>query len=478
MKAIASGAWWTPDLPDLRIPGTLYRTAEGWRLDLVGTLMVNVGGGDGLALEPLQAIHGTCLGVSYSLQDCFLLSAPAPTEFGLRTAAEDTQHADQHQMIWHVTTVLTGTNNSADALYAGASFEITGLSQWWPSSGLRGLGAVPSSRSYVEPEPLIATCSDGLTVTVGVRTKRRGGHRMRSIAETVTIWVTHEDGFTQETLYERAIAPLRTLLAIALDQPAEVFGLQLQSLDGGGPPTYGIRVDPVDASTEEQLRTRQVFAPVFTARSFDMSVFIPQWLDLARTCRIPMDEAEPRVSAAQLQTQVVQTVSAAETLHRILHPVETAAPAQLPDLAERAAEALRATGDFNSREVRKVRAALSYTAVTLEARLRELAEELGEGVADWLCDGRVGVWAFVAMHVRNILAHGYAKNHDVEKDPAALLAILHVTQAILRLRLLVAAGAPSNADLLRLLQAHRGYSGIAGQALVDWDDLNARIQAG
>ncbi|MDT0398489.1 MULTISPECIES: hypothetical protein [Streptomyces] len=145
MGEVLHGAWWTPDAPDLRVPGALTRVKDGWRLSLIGTLMVDSGGWDGLHLVPPRTIWGSCHGVPYTLLQCFLdddVQGPGPN--ATHSAS------DQWTMAWRVGQLVRGGEITEATRFPAAEFEITGLPAWWPPSGLRGQQA--RSGSYTPPD--------------------------------------------------------------------------------------------------------------------------------------------------------------------------------------------------------------------------------------------------------------------------------------------------------------------------------------
>ncbi len=137
----------------------------------------------------------------------------------------------------------------------------------------------------------------------------------------------------------------------------------------------------------------------------DMPSFLPAWLEVARRCSVPLDAVEPRSSRSDsLQLQLLDVVNAAETLHRALHAEPTEHP-----FAERVKEALKQSESltFTARERRTVRDAVKFTEVSLDRRLRTLAEDLGPEVCTWLFHDAIQPWAFVTARIRNALRHRF-----------------------------------------------------------------------
>jgi hypothetical protein len=464
VSEVLQGGWWTPEVPDLRVPGSLTRVGDGWRLSLIGTLMVNEGGGDGLRLVPPQTLWGSCHEIPYSLLDCYLEEVWGPGADGVGG------DGDQWSMRWRVGRVVRGGEVTEATVFSWAGFEMTGLSAWWPPSGLRGLQV--RSEAYTRPDHVTFPVQDW-EITIGIRDVVSRGRRVRSLRERVFVSASRGSGFTFEELQQQLVTPMRALVAIGVDEPVGVFNLQVVPLDGslGGERPRPFDVDPHDGEEHEEI-TSAVLAPLPLSPSLDdLESFIPRWLAVARRFFVPLDAVEPRERSGSLQLQLLEVVSAAETLHRTLH----GPPAEYP-LADRVAEVLGGSEQFNSRERRDVRDAVrAFVDTKLEKRLLALAEELGPEVCGWLFNGTAPAWAFVTARMRNTLSHGLPQTHTTHEDPGALAGALRLTEAVITLRLLIEAGLPTGTALTDRLNRHRGMRSLAGQTIADWPALAHRI---
>lgn len=459
------GAWWIPDAPALRVPGSLTRTEDGWRLNLIGTLMVDSGGWDGLHLVPPHTIWGSCHGVPYSLLQCFLdddVQGPGPS----------VTHSASNQwtMTWRVGRLVRGGEVTEATRFSAAEFEITGLPAWWPPSGLRG----PQARSgaYTAPDDVTIPLDDG-TVSIGVRENRHFGRRVRSLRERVVVRADRNSGFTLDQLEKEIVSPMRALVAIGVAEPVSVFNLRVvpeDPLAEDGRP-HSLAVDPHDGKEPEELAPT-MHAPLPLSPSLDgMPSFIPAWLALARRCSVPLDAVEPHRRSGSLQLQLLDVVNAAETLHRALHEE----PAEHP-FAERVRRALDDAGGFNAAQRRDVRDAVKvFMGITLEKRLLVLAEELGPEVCQWLVNGTVKPWAYVTARIRNALSHGFTAPDGVHEDPGALAGALYLTEAVITLRLLTEAGLPTGTALTTQLDRYPGMRSLAKQSIANWPALAHRI---
>ncbi|MFB7301333.1 ApeA N-terminal domain 1-containing protein [Streptomyces rubiginosohelvolus] len=466
MSSEHHGAWWTPDAPDLRVPGSLTRAEDGWRLSLIGALMVNSGGWDGLHLVPPHTIWGSCHGVPYTLLQCFLDDDVQGPNHSVTHSA-----SDQWTMTWRVGQLVRGGEITEATRFSEAQFEISGLPTWWPPSGLRGPQA--RSESYTPPDDVNIPMDEG-TLSIGVRKNRHFGRRVRSLHERVLAKVDKSSGFTLDQLVKEIVGPMRALVAIGVNEPVSVFNLRVvpeDPLAEGGPPR-SFAVDPHDGEEPEEPAPA-MHTPLPLSPSLDgMQSFIPAWLKLARSCSVPLDAVEPRRRSGSLQLQLLDVVNAAETLHRTLHEEPTEHP-----LAKRVRETLKDAGDFNSAERRDVHDAVKvFVGITLEKRLLALAEELGAEVCEWLFNGAVRPWAFVTARIRNALSHGFTAPDGVHEDPGALAGALYLTEAVITLRLLTEAGLPSSTTLTSQLDRHPRMRSLAKQSIADWPALAHRIK--
>ena len=455
-----SGVWWTEHNPTRRVPGTLTRSDDSWQLDLVGTLEFQDTSQDtrqdaGIALIPLISIFGACLGVRYTVVGCRVTLSRKP---GWPRHTDD-EGDDQYSQTWVGQSLLRGAALPEEVRYSAARFEFTGLDRWWKAGGLKG---EKPAEQYSPPEPGLVNCGDGLTISIWTDIEETNGSRRRSVTEKVYVTAALERGFTFDFLIVHVILPIRALLSIVLHEHVEDMNCLLYRF--GEPEYLPIVVDPgVERAAISYLRG------TFPGNQESIENLVPRWLRLAWAFPLPVAVADPRARGGPAQTQAVEAVNAAEALHRGLH-----AEASSSDFAEKVKEALAGTR-LNSRERRKIYDAITLGEPSLEGRLYELATELGTEFCDWFFTGQVSNWAFVSSVVRNALAHGYPTRHGLENESATLVAIISVVSALLRIRLLVAAGLSTAPPFVRIIQADPNYRAVARQTLADWDELAARV---
>jgi ApeA N-terminal domain 1 len=378
-----------------------------------------------------MTIYGACLGTRYTLHHCYLMESREPgRHFDDQGRVDDRDRGDdQHSQRWRCLLLLSGDALPDDALFGAAAFELTGLSAWWPFSGLDGRSVI-SSDNESGPEPTIVECGAGLVIKIGTSISTTSEFRDHGMAERVVIYVEHESGLTFSALLDQIVAPLRGLLAIVLHCRVEYFNFRLRPHKDVRPNRqhgFTLDVDPdvIDATTEAEAYGQ---LPTFTAKDVPLASLIPKWLQLAADNPVPLAVAECHDQAGSLQIQVVEAVNAAETLHRRLHNQPTDFP-----FATKVSKALKQVDELTSRERDKVKSAVKLTELSLKDRLLQLALGLGADFCRWFFDDQVDDWASVAAATRNALSHGYPTKHGVQNDYSALVGVFRITQAVIQL---------------------------------------------
>lgn len=469
------GVWWTDNDFGKRVPGTLTRVGDVWQLDLIGRFPESESEIDSVAVVPPTTVYGSSRGTRYTLHHAYLQRSATPGRLLTVPPDERDRGEDQYSQRWNAYALLKGDALPRDILFTSAQFELNGLSAWWPHGNLRRL---PTTASIDDewPPPTIADCGDGVRVTISILPGETHGTRSRTLTARTVMWVDRHPGFTFDEFFDVILPPLRGLLSILMHGPVEVINLQLQPsydwpAESRGPlAAYPIEVDPgvIDGLVDSEI---DHWSPTFTAEAVDPAALISRWVRLASSNRVPLDVAAPRKSPGPLQFEAVAVVNAAETLHRTLHGAREGSL-----LADRVGRALKAQGGFNARERSKIVSALRHQGVTLERRLLDIAEALGDGAGAWMLNDQVAEWAKVAAAVRNALSHGFPTEHRVEQDHRALVGVLRSTQAVIRLRLLVEAGVPSGSALVTMLRRDDQYVALRQQSLADWRQLAASIR--
>ncbi|MFD5833972.1 HEPN domain-containing protein [Streptomyces collinus] len=459
-----SGVWWVDRGPDKRVAGTLTRSGDVWQLNLVGRLPVDSSRPDGLSLVPPTTIYGTCLGRRYTLRHAYLRQSSGPSR-RFDVPQDDLDRADdQYSQLWEGYSLILGESFPESTRYKAATFEISGLSKWWPIT----YPDPQEDRRALSEVHAISQCEDGWVVKIGVSGTEASDAYSHTISKWATILVERDAGFTLPELEDELMMPLRALISIVTHERAECFNLQLQPASDSYDPTFPIEVDPGVWNREDIRPYGQV---TFTPDQVDVQSLVSNWISLARRNIVPVSAAEPSDSRASLQEQVVECVNAAETLHRTLHGEPEGFP-----FAEKVWEALKNAGGLNRRDREKVRSAVRFVEFPLKNRLEDLASDLGSDFCDWYLQGNTENWALVSSAVRNALSHGYRTSHGIEHDVPSLVGIVKITRSIIALRLLVAAGLPTGAALVDVIKNDRSYLTLMRQSVADWNSLASRIQ--
>lgn len=454
-----SGSWWLPNDPSRKVIGTVTREGEAWRLDLVGTLTTPAAQRfDGLALIPQSTLFGRCKGTPVTIRHCYLSNSSQPQ----RPMPPDELHDDdQFAQVWIGHFMIEGGHSTDETLYTVATCEIDGLSVMWSKGGLPELSDL--SNEYKAPAALEVDCNNGRWLQISAGASTTSGKRLMKVEEVVRFSLRVEGGLSLRVITDEILEPIRMLMAINFARPVDWFNLVLHTSTEDS--DCWLKLDPEVRSINPEASSLVTQDAAFDAARVDIGTLLARWLDLARISVIPMAVAEPHGRRAMLQTEVVEMVNAAETLHRIRH-----ADGVESSFATRVKEALGQLqrGALNHKERKKVMSAVRVMEVTLERRLQELAADLGEEFCEWFFGHQMLDWAYVSSSLRNALSHGYPTKHSLEKDTAALAAVHQVTRAIVQLNLLVAAGLPADAPLVALLSDNYHYRQMKDQKLLNW----------
>lgn len=471
MDPTYSGVWWLDQDSDLRVPGTLTRAERGWQLDLIGQFPQEDPPSDGLAIAGTPTVFGSCLGTLFTLPHAYLDSERNSRLTHIRGEGGAEHLDDQHTQRWAGSTLLKGGAMGVTALYRAALFELEHLPWWWPPmAGFLREGA--SMDDDWQQSEIIET-PDGFTLQLFVDPSESVSRTRRTLQVTPVVSVRHDTGFTLEQLHAAILEPLRCLISIALHEPVAIVNLRLRPLVATSIPHHGrsdfseIIVDP-EARKDGKRAASVYLEPLFTAASINLPSFTQRWLHTASITGLAPNVARHRKTLGPLQTEVVAAVNAVEWVHRSLPSLST--PAQ-SGFARRVKEALAVQGDFKSSERSKVAKLVERAELTLERRLAYAVQDLGDGVGQWLFNGQVAHWAKVAATTRNTLAHGLVASHGFNLNYNAQVGVLGTAQAVLRLRLLVAAGLPGGRDLVTMLRKDPHYRAIRKQTIADWAHL-------
>jgi hypothetical protein len=218
MDFTCNGLWWLPELPDIKIAGTMTFSDEtGTALSLLGVLGK---GGSGLERKSVPAIHGISfdwpVGDSRSeaitLKDNFVSSySPGTPDFPRET--------------YHVGTIFVG-RHIRDFLFTRIRLRLSGLSGW--AHGLTGLSrnffpidgrTDPKWEIYwSRPDPIRGRIADGV-LSLEVGAEGFNNPRTASIWENVALSLELDKPESDVLINEKYCYPLQNFLTLATDQP-------------------------------------------------------------------------------------------------------------------------------------------------------------------------------------------------------------------------------------------------------------------
>lgn len=443
MTMTQSGLWWLSTSPETRIPGELNLRAGRRFLSTIGRLdpLDDNGGEPGYRLES-RTIMGYTTDGPVSLWGCRWIQER-------RGQLIPQDESRQYAQVWEAGTLIVGRTIGPTFLFASASIAIEGLTWWWEDGMHRARRAHSSDALLNEKsrrEPITIPLPGDWEIDLGSDGQETLGIHDSRYERRTLLRVSRTDGFTRAQLYAEVIYPLRAMLAMAFKFNV---GIQQERLFPPDPQNEWehLTVDPEKyqevADPGEWVGRRD--QALFTAKNVDAARFIRSWMELApeliMTFAVILNDEPGRA----LQLSVVDTVSAAETLHRALE--------------------------------RRLHDRERQYGPKQDKRLRELANGLETAVQQYVLGDATDYWASVAAEVRNVLTHGIKVSHGVHEDVPALIAILEITAVVTELRLAIACGLRPSERLVRHLERIRRYEGVAHQKLVAWPELHSRILA-
>lgn len=529
------GVWWLPEAPTNRVTGILAFDGRSWTLETIGRLEPpvsdllltgptgepdsNLDAHDGLSLTPLSTIHGECSGVPVTVLGAFLTATRFPNRFH-NVRISDEQHSES----WTGPIVATGLHFAENDRFVMAELKLAGLSDWWPTTAGRGrLRPNDLFDDDRDGPKLDVALTDGWTLELGTAVSSTRGSWKISLSIDTSIRTTRSGGFTYEELWAAIIRPLRMLIGAAHGSPSRLTALSCWKHHEGdrdestgadvAPPSLNVKrptaeFDVTGEPSIEPLDAHRMFFTSYDLRSqsnptdtTQLKAFIRRWLELSGTYPLPTAMLDPVERTSSLNLKVLQTLAAAEGLHRAfagaaLDPPSTSHLKIIRKIEDmNSAQLSSADRRLNSNELRRVRKSLQPPETNFAQRLQSLALALDEDFAEWFFDGQVVEWSSVAADIRNMIAHGYGllRTHHLAEDPATLVALLETTRVVVELRMLVEAGLPMSSGVRGLIErssptvlptpgerapavfANRAYLAVRNQRLVNWRALAVQV---
>lgn len=300
------GEFWRADDPDRQRPGILTRADGQWQLAVHGGFVVRGGDTDGLALVAPTLIYGIAADRAYTLRHPYWRGGTAGSLVDDGDGGSELNGTQR----WLGYELIEDLHLPDDTRLASVSFELTGLEEFWPASGLTGAGF--NRDTYTAPTPLEATWR-GTSIAVKMDLESHTRVRQVSATETPRVVVRHPLGFTLEQFQRDIEMPLRALLSVCLNHPVDTSNADVIVHDdhqpppaAGGPdddsyepPLPAGRLDPGLIGTAGRSRYVPANRPKLTADTLDFSTVVPAWLELAAQTLMPMGSALTRARMRQ-----------------------------------------------------------------------------------------------------------------------------------------------------------------------------------
>ncbi|TYP88542.1 HEPN domain-containing protein [Blastococcus xanthinilyticus] len=368
----ASGTWWDPQRPDLKIFGRLTFGGTVPQLVLEGAFPEEMG--DEVALP--RTLHGECFSRPFTLHRVI--------------STETTQRRDEWRATYRVQTVVEGCHiDPAAKSVERVLVRFAGLERWISDRVFRhdippedfGTDVVtykpaPSREVSVSGETpgVLKIWSNSVLQGTGV------GSRVLTIQHSAQLVFIAADAMTLDHATSAIVFPLKQVMSMLLDTAAieESVSVRLAGDDEmhEGHPLHDERITP---DAEDPLGSRLDFLKLPDAGLEVMA----SWLELApRYSEVAALATEALHGHLPIQSSLIAATAAAEGLHRLLMPDD------------------RLLGRTESRTLRKklVEAAgaehrdvvlntlSSLGEVSLRTRLAHLAESLGPAMTQLVTD--------------------------------------------------------------------------------------------
>lgn len=419
----AVGSWWLSTSPDVREPGVIRRDAERgvWTLAVYGSILGSAGKDmkwdtgrqDGGAMDHGLRIFGVTIAgeVTLSMSSRVRRQSSGP---------------DRRQEEWEAFTALLGKHAESEQRWTSTRLELPLVWDWFSPTALERID--PSHTDPLDSDYYEELSADWKDFTVGIwrGTAETFDRRKRGLSGIGGFVLEHESGFLLEEIAKPVLA-LQSLHEVLYGEPSRPEGQTLQPLAGS----------PMEKVLELQAR-RAVFAepslpdPYFGTGEVDFASFVPAWISLHVDAEVWPSIGPPPGAKSWMQTELVESVNAAEAFARQLGLMKGEPPKH--EIA-----VLNAISELPKRTIKYAERALMIARDTLAQRLELLARTIGTASAAWLL-GDVTSWATTVANSRNALSHGFASREGLEKDPQAMGSMLTSLKVVLRLSMLRTAG--------------------------------------
>ncbi|MGY1965519.1 ApeA N-terminal domain 1-containing protein [Nocardia gipuzkoensis] len=351
-------------------------------------------------------------------------------------------------------------------LFQELTIEVTNLHEWGGLSGVRHTfpreGGGPRTWQLDMPDSVSAPLQtgDGELSLVPIATMSSPSMSGFSVTANSRVVVkAYSAGWTLRTALSEVVLPLEALMTILSGTRCQVKALTLSD-DDVSAEVYGRHIEPSAPKTAGDL--------LLTRRGAGIEL-LTRWLELSKKVA-PVPEIIAAAYSGEFQTidtEALSLATAAEALHRLLHPDEMRFE---PDEIEAAKAAVSATEMPSHIKGSLISALGTYWAEkSYPQRIKQLAEPVAEAVPE--CIGKLNKWKSEIVQQRVSLAHGISG--DEPRTPDDLLKMYSLTRSLrwmLTLRLLLAAGVGPD-QLHAAVQGSERFASDARQWKRDWPTI-------
>ncbi|MET8142128.1 HEPN domain-containing protein [Sphaerisporangium sp. NPDC005288] len=338
---------------------------------------------------------------------------------------------------WLPRLIVRGTHaDEVDPKFSRLQVRFAHLDEWAGPYVLSQLDGASDTDAEEIRRNLSASLADQGVVRLAregiVTTSPAGDRNLRS-----AIWVeiTGLKPMSFDELDRAYIAPLRTLLTLSLGKDCPPVEIQVG--DDLLPVWFDIQPTPISPLTEDQLHSTMLL------QCRDLGIQgIAHWLNRARL----LGHLSHKVAAVvagfgyTIENEVLDLATAAEGLHRRLHPDRQRFDKDLVEQAR--AAALQGCDDLEPKLQEAVKSALSHIAdPSFRDRLHDLIDDCAAILPD-VVGLRPKRWSSDIAEFRNRFAHELNKGHLNEKDILSCLACRESLRWLLLARLLIETGIP------------------------------------
>lgn len=418
----AIGSWWLSTSPDVRHPGVIRRDGERgvWTLAVYGSLLGPAGmemkGGPGCRDQDVGDRGLRIFGVTV-VGDVTL---PMSSRTGQRGGGRDRREEE-----WQSFTALLGKQAGPEQRWIAMRFELPLVWDWFSPTTHEPREQGHKNPLDGDPEQLSADWK-GFTVVAWRGTEQTLGRRKRGKAGVGGFTLEHQTGFLLEDV-EKPMLALQSLHEVLYGEPSTPEGQTLQPV--GSPRWEEVFELPARRAVIAQPAIPD---PYFGTGEVDFASFIPAWINLHVEAEVWPSIGSPPGAKSWIQTMVVESVNAAESLARHLRLGRD-------DPTAREIDILNAISGLPKRTQNYAQRALRIARDTLQQQLETLALTIGPSSATWLL-GDVKSWSAAVAQSRNALSHGFASKMGLERDPQSMWSMLTSLKVVQRLAMLRTAG--------------------------------------